>query len=216
MNIETLEWDHYLCEKVFKIPVSILPKMQSSASQFGLIKSGSLQGIPVTGVIGDQHSALVGHQCLSPGQIKSTYGTGCFILQNLGSLSVKKVLSGVSAEARKSLILTVAYKIDGKPAVYALEGSIAVVGASMVWLRDNMGLINDFNEIQSLTNLFCTRFSRSICTLLGSQCKWFVHWSLSIYSKISLAPSDVGKCRFPNDRYMYFSSNETSVFRIKG
>ncbi|RWS06624.1 glycerol kinase 3-like protein, partial [Dinothrombium tinctorium] len=134
----------------FKVPMSILPKIVSSSGDFGVILEGSLRGIPITGVIGDQPAALMGQHCLSIGQTKATYGTGCFIMQNIGSGSIKTVLKGVSKEARYSLITTVAFKLGDKPAVYALEGSIAIAGAAITWMRDNLELIKSYDQVEPL------------------------------------------------------------------
>ena len=102
---------------------------------------GQLQGIPVAGDLGDQQAALFGQACFSPGEAKNTYGTGCFMLMNTGQ---KPVLS------QHGLLTTVAYKIGDQPAVYALEGSIAIAGALVQWLRDNLGLIANSSEVEAL------------------------------------------------------------------
>lgn len=144
MNIETLQWDESLCS-YFKIPTKILPQIKSSSEMYGNILKGPLKGVPIAGVIGDQHAALVGQNCMHFGQIKATYGTGCFLMQNIGSQSFLG-----SKDARNSLITTVAYKLGDEPACYAIEGSVAIAGAAVSWLRDNVELIRNYTEVESL------------------------------------------------------------------
>ncbi|CAG2163165.1 unnamed protein product [Oppiella nova] len=149
MDIETLEWDKTLC-KFFEIPMQILPQIKPSSDHFGTIKIGPLVDIPITGVIGDQNAALVGQRCFSIGQAKVTYGTGCFLIQNIGPGPIHGALSGVSKEAKNKLITTVAYKLGSNPACYALEGSVAIAGAAITWLRDNLELIQNYSEIEGI------------------------------------------------------------------
>ncbi|KAK9498284.1 hypothetical protein O3M35_002953 [Rhynocoris fuscipes] len=141
MNLKTLKWDQNLC-KFFNIPEEILPEIKSSSEIYGNIRSGVMDGIPISGCLGDQHAALLGQKCLNIGQAKSTYGTGCFLLYNTGTKIV---------ESRHGLITTVGYQLGREqPAYYALEGSIAVAGAAFAWLKDNIGLVEEVNEIESL------------------------------------------------------------------
>ncbi|HRU39802.1 MAG TPA: glycerol kinase GlpK, partial [Candidatus Goldiibacteriota bacterium] len=141
MNLKTLEWDKDML-KVFGIPESMLPKIRPSSdpSGYGLTKKdGPLKAeIPVMADLGDQHAALFGQACFDAGDAKSTYGTGCFLLLNTGN---KPVFS------RNGLITTVGYKIGDEPAVYALEGSIAIAGSLVQWVRDRLGLIKTAPEI---------------------------------------------------------------------
>ncbi|KAL1124213.1 hypothetical protein AAG570_001983, partial [Ranatra chinensis] len=141
MNIETLKWDPVLC-KYFNIPQEILPEIRSSSEIYGKVVDGPLAGVPISGILGNQHSALVGQKCLSPGQAKNTYRSGCFLLYNTGT---KMVMS------THGLVTTVAYQMgpDSKP-VYALEGSVMVAGAAIKWLRDNLNLLSDVSETESL------------------------------------------------------------------
>lgn len=141
MNIETMRWDSTLC-KFFNIPQSILPKIKSSAEVYGLMASGVLKGVPLAGCLGDQQAALLGQQCLTRGMAKCTYGTGCFLLYNTGTIQVDSVYG---------LITTVAYQL-GKdaPPVYALEGSVAVAGQALGWLRDKIELIENAKESESI------------------------------------------------------------------
>ena len=119
------------------------------------------------GVIGDQSAALVGQHCFEIGQAKVTYGTGCFLIQNIGPGPIHGALKGVSKEAKNKLVTTVAYKFGQMPACYALEGSVAIAGAAVTWLRDNLELIENYNEIEMIAKpgfdsrwtLLCARIS---------------------------------------------------------
>ncbi|XP_029414298.1 glycerol kinase isoform X1 [Nannospalax galili] len=146
-NIHSLEWDKELCE-FFGIPMEILPNVRSSSEIYGLmkishsLKAGALEGVPISGCLGDQSAALVGQMCFQDGQAKNTYGTGCFLLCNTGH---KCVFS------EHGLLTTVAYKLGrDKPVYYALEGSVAIAGAVIRWLRDNLGIIKSSEEIEKL------------------------------------------------------------------
>ncbi|KAF7281665.1 hypothetical protein GWI33_004442 [Rhynchophorus ferrugineus] len=138
MNIETLKWDPQLC-KIFNIPMNILPEIRSSSEIYGYIaESLILSGVPISGVLGDQQAALVGQLCFNIGQAKSTYGTGCFILYNTGTSMV---------QSSHGLLTTVAYKLGpNQSPIYALEGSVAIAGISIRWLRDNLQIIKDASE----------------------------------------------------------------------
>ena len=140
MNLQTLDWDPELLS-AFNIPSGILPHIASSSEVYGEIKNGVLKGVPLAGILGDQQAALVGQTCLATGEAKNTYGTGCFLLMNTGSKAVPST---------HGLITTVAYKFGGAEAVYALEGSIAIAGALVQWLRDNLGFFASSAEIEKL------------------------------------------------------------------
>lgn len=140
MNLETLEWDEEILQ-MMDIPAAMLPKIQPSAGYFGTVKEGAAKGIPIMGVLGDQQAALVGQTCFEPGQAKNTYGTGCFMLMNTGEKLVA---------SKNGLLTTVAYKFGQQPACYALEGSIAMAGSLVQWLRDNLGLINASADVEAL------------------------------------------------------------------
>jgi glycerol kinase len=140
MDLATLDWDDELL-RAFDVPRCALPEIRSSSSHFGELKSTCLRGTPIGGVLGDQQAALVGQTCFKPGQAKNTYGTGCFLLMNTGR---KKVLS------QHGLLTTVAYRFGNEPATYALEGSIAITGALVQWVRDNLGMIRNSDEIETL------------------------------------------------------------------
>jgi len=140
MNLETLDWDDEIL-KLLSIPRVMLPKIKSSSESYGKIKSGNFSGIPVAGDLGDQQAALFGQTCYSTGEAKNTYGTGCFMLMNTGEKPVP---------SKAGLLTTLGYKIGNQKAVYALEGSIAVTGALVQWLRDNLGLIAKSSDVEAL------------------------------------------------------------------
>jgi glycerol kinase len=140
MNLQTLAWDVELLS-AFGIPRVMLPKVCSSSENYGVVTHRSLEGVAVAGILGDQQAALVGQACFSPGEAKNTYGTGCFLLMNTGKRAVQSTCG---------LLTTVAYKFGEEPASYALEGSVAITGALVQWLRDNLGLIKTSPEIEQL------------------------------------------------------------------
>jgi glycerol kinase len=139
LNLNSLDWDDEIL-KLFNIPKAMLPKISSSSEIYGQAK-GLLEGVPVSGDLGDQQAALFGQTCFNPGEAKNTYGTGCFMLLNMGELPVPST---------SGLLTTVAYKIGKQKAVYALEGSIAITGALVQWLRDNLGLVRNSAEVEAL------------------------------------------------------------------
>jgi glycerol kinase len=139
MNLETLDWDADML-KVMDIPRAMLPAIKASSEVYGCA-TGALEGIPVAADLGDQQAALFGQTCFSAGEAKNTYGTGCFMLLNTGE---KPVIS------KAGLLTTLAYKIGDQKAVYALEGSIAITGALVQWLRDNLGIIEKSSDIETL------------------------------------------------------------------
>jgi glycerol kinase len=140
MNLSTLDWDKDLVRE-FEIPEAMLPHICSSSQVLGSMRHGSLKGVPIAGILGDQQAALFGQTCFKPGEAKNTYGTGCFLLMNTGRQTV---------QSKCGLITTVACKIGSEPAIYALEGSIAITGALVQWLRDNLSLIRTSSEIETL------------------------------------------------------------------
>ncbi|MGO9305750.1 MAG: glycerol kinase GlpK [Candidatus Korobacteraceae bacterium] len=140
MNLESLDWDQQILGAL-GIPRAMLPRIASSSEVYGECQIGGMEGVPIAGDLGDQQSALVGQTCFKPGQAKNTYGTGCFLLLNTGLHPV---------QSRHGLLTTVAYKFGTGPAHYALEGSVAITGALVQWLRDNLGLIRQSSEIEAL------------------------------------------------------------------
>ncbi|HEY5301781.1 MAG TPA: glycerol kinase GlpK [Acetobacteraceae bacterium] len=139
MNLRTLEWDDSLLA-AFGVPRTVLPSIMPSSAVLGEAR-GVLAGVPIAGVLGDQQAALFGQACFAPGEAKNTYGTGCFLLMNTGEQPVI---------FRHGLISTVAYRIADRKPVYALEGSIAITGALVQWLRDNLRIIGASAEVESL------------------------------------------------------------------
>ncbi|MEV5234815.1 glycerol kinase GlpK [Streptomyces pseudogriseolus] len=144
MNLETLDWDDELLG-IFGIPRSMLPAIHASSDPeaFGQARTSRPLGaaVPITGVLGDQHAATVGQVCFSPGEAKNTYGTGNFLVLNTGTELVR---------SQHGLLTTVAYQFAGSPAVYALEGSIAVTGAAVQWLRDQLKIIGSAPDSEQL------------------------------------------------------------------
>jgi glycerol kinase len=139
MNLKTLDWDPEIMSTM-GVPSGMLPKIMPSSGIYGQA-GGELTGIPVAGDLGDQQAALFGQTCFSPGEAKNTYGTGCFMLLNTGTQPV---------QSKNGLLTTLGYKIGDQPAVYCLEGSIAIAGALVQWLRDNLGLISRSAEVETL------------------------------------------------------------------
>jgi glycerol kinase len=139
MDLQTLDWDNEILQ-LMGIPRSMLPAIKASSEVYGQ-GVGTLAGIPIAGDLGDQQAALFGQTCFSPGEAKNTYGTGCFMLMNTGTKVVP---------SKSGLLTTLGYKIGDQPAVYALEGSIAITGALVQWLRDNLGMITSSPEVEAL------------------------------------------------------------------
>ena len=138
-NIKNLEWDDKLCDYL-EIPKSILPKVVNSSSDFGKFSYKGFE-IPIHGVAGDQQAALFGQNCINSGDVKNTYGTGCFALTNTGNEVV---------HSNNGLLSTVAYQKEGEDPQYALEGSVSIAGAAVQWLRDNLNIIENSEDIESL------------------------------------------------------------------
>ena len=140
LNLKTLDWDSELLAE-FEIPRAMLPQVRSSSEVYGVATLPAIAGVEVAGILGDQQAALVGQACFRPGEAKNTYGTGCFLLMNTGERAVP---------SNFGLLTTVAYKMGSAPACYALEGSVAITGALVQWLRDNLGMIEKSADIETL------------------------------------------------------------------
>lgn len=138
-NIHTLKWDEELL-KLMNIPANILPEVRSSSEVYGETSGQFASSVPVAGIAGDQQAALFGQMCTDPGMVKNTYGTGCFMMMNIGEKPI---------ESKSRLLTTVAWKINGKTD-YALEGSIFIGGAVVQWLRDSLGIIKKSADIEKL------------------------------------------------------------------
>ncbi|XP_026157806.1 glycerol kinase isoform X1 [Mastacembelus armatus] len=203
-NIHTMDWDPELC-KYFGIPMEILPRVRSSSEIYGLMKicsswkSGELSGVPISGCLGDQSAALVGQMCFQDGQAKNTYGTGCFLLRNTGA---KPVMSD------HGLLTTVAYKLGrDKPACYALEGSVAIAGAVVRWLQDNLGIISSSEELEKL--------AASVCTSYGC---YFVPAFSGLYAPYwepSARGIICGLTQFTNKSHLAFAALEAVCFQTR-
>ena len=139
MNLATLDWDDEIL-KLMGVPKAMLPKVMASSAVYGKAV-GDLAGIPVAGDLGDQQAALFGQACYSAGEAKNTYGTGCFMLLNTGTKPV---------QSKNGLLTTLGYKVGDQPAVYCLEGSIAITGALVQWLRDNLKFFDVSSDIEAL------------------------------------------------------------------
>jgi glycerol kinase len=140
MDLKTLSWDREILA-TFGIPDAMLPRICSSSEVYAQAKVRGLKDVAIAGILGDQQAALVGQACFRPGEAKNTYGTGCFLLMNTGECVF---------HSSYGLLTTLAYKLGDRPAHYALEGSIAITGALVQWLRDNLGLIQKSSEIETL------------------------------------------------------------------
>jgi glycerol kinase len=139
MNLHTLAWDDELLA-LFDIPRACLPDIRPSSEIYGAC-NGALAGVPLAGALGDQHAALLGQACIAPGDVKNTYGTGCFLLMNTGA---------TPHVSQAGLLTTLGYWLGADKPVYALEGSIAVAGALVQWLRDNLGIISTSADVEAL------------------------------------------------------------------
>ncbi len=138
-NIHSQQWDEELL-RLFDVPLSILPEVRGSSELYGHAVAPGLNDVPIAGVAGDQQAALFGQMCRQPGMSKNTYGTGCFLLQNIGA---------TAAQSRQQLVTTIAWRI-GTRTDYALEGSVFIGGAVVQWLRDGLGLIRTAADVESL------------------------------------------------------------------
>ena len=140
LDLRSLSWDHAIAEAI-GVPSSMLPEIHPSSEVYGEVTSGAMAGVPIAGDLGDQQAATFGQTCFSPGEAKNTYGTGNFLLINTGTEPV---------QSKSGLLTTVGYKVGEEPAVYCLEGSIAITGALVQWLRDNLRLISSASEVEEL------------------------------------------------------------------
>ncbi|XP_038612978.1 glycerol kinase isoform X3 [Tachyglossus aculeatus] len=203
-NIHTLEWDPELCQ-FFEIPMEILPSVRSSSEIYGLmkisgsLKAGALDGVPISGCLGDQSAALVGQMCFQNGQAKNTYGTGCFLLCNTGQKSVF---------SEHGLLTTVAYKLGrDKPVCYALEGSVAIAGAVIRWLRDNLGIAKSSEEIEKLAQEVGTSYG---CYFVPAFSGLYApYWEPSARGIIC------GLTQFTNKNHIAFAALEAVCFQTR-
>jgi glycerol kinase len=197
MNLKTLAFDPSLLEAM-TIPAELLPEIVPSSTHFGAAAVGPLTGVPIAGVLGDQQAALVGQTCFEPGEAKNTYGTGCFMLLNTGAEPV---------QSTAGLLTTVAYQLGDEPARYALEGSIAVTGALVQWLRDNLGIIESSPEIESLARQVPD--NGGVYFVPAFSGLYAPHWDASARGVIT------GLTRFANKSHIARAALEATAFQTQ-
>lgn len=197
LNLATLQWDPKLLE-AFRIPASVLPRITASSEIYGKISGGPLAAVPLAGILGDQQAALVGQACFSKGDVKNTYGTGCFLLMNTGTQAVA---------SSAGLITTVAYQLGREPAAYALEGSIAITGALVQWLRDSLGLIATSADIESLAS--AVPDNGDVYFVPAFSGLYAPHWKDSARGVI------VGLTRFANRHHLARAALEATAYQTR-
>lgn len=198
MNIDSLTWNEDIAQDM-GIPMSMLPEIRSSSEVYGHGRQrGMLPGVPIAGILGDQQAATFGQACFEPGTAKNTYGTGNFMLLNTGTEPVR---------SENGLLTTVCYKIGDQPTVYALEGSIAVTGSLVQWLRDNLGFFEDAADIE--------HYARKVKDSGGA---YFVpafsglfapHWRADARGAL------VGLTRFVNKNHIARAALEATAFQTR-
>jgi glycerol kinase len=197
MDLSTLQWDQEILED-FCIPIHMLPKIVSSSEVYGTARLTAVEGVAIAGDLGDQQAALVGQACFKPGEAKNTYGTGCFMLMNTGE---KAVFSNYG------LLTTVAYKFSTKPACYALEGSIAITGALVQWLRDNLGFIEKSADIEALARTVSDNGGAYFVPAFSGL--YAPHWKDDARGVI------VGLTRFVNKGHIARAALEATAFQVR-
>jgi glycerol kinase len=197
MDLATLDWDPELLS-AFGIPRQILPEIRSSSEVYGSATLEAIAGVPIAGILGDQQAALVGQACFNPGEAKNTYGTGCFLLMNTGAKAV---------QSKCGLLTTVAFRMDGQAPCYALEGSVAITGALVQWLRDNFGLIRTSSEIEALA-----------CTVEDNGGVYFVPAFSGLYApywKHDARGVIAGLTRYANKGHLARAALEAAAFQTR-
>jgi glycerol kinase len=197
MNLSTLQWDPKILED-FGIPIQMLPKIVSSSELYGTARLPSIEGVAIACDLGDQQAALVGQTCFKPGEAKNTYGTGCFMLMNTGE---KAVFSNYG------LLTTLAYKFRAEPACYALEGSIAIAGALVQWLRDNLGLIEKSADIEALARTVSDNGGAYFVPAFSGL--YAPHWKDDARGVIA------GLTRFVNKGHIARAALEATAFQVR-
>ena len=195
MNLETLAWDREILE-AFGIPEAMLPEIRSSSEIYGHAKEGALAGVAIAGILGDQQAALVGQTCFDAGEAKNTYGTGCFMLMNTGERAV---------QSQHGLLTTVAYKLGQQPARYALEGSVAIAGALVQWLRDNLGLIATSSDVEVLART--VKDNGGVYFVPAFSGLYAPHWKSNARGVIA------GLTRYANKGHMARAALEATAFQ---
>jgi len=197
MNLRTLSWDKRIL-KAFGIPAQILPEIRSSSETYGAAQLDAIRDVPIAGILGDQQAALVGQACFKRGEAKNTYGTGCFLLMNTGEKLVR---------SNYGLLTTVAYKFGPQPARFALEGSVAITGALVQWLRDNLKIIEKSSDIESLA-----------CTVKDNGGVYFVPAFAGLYApywKTTARGVIAGLTRYANRGHLARAVLEATAFQVR-
>jgi glycerol kinase len=197
MNLRTLAWDSDILA-AFEIPAQILPQIRSSSETYGAARLDAIKDVPIAGILGDQQAALVGQACFQPGEAKNTYGTGCFLLMNTGEKPVP---------SSHGLLTTVAYKFGNYPAIYALEGSVAITGALVQWIRDNLKLIDKSSDIEALAR-----------TVADNGGVYFVPAFSGLYApywKANARGVIAGLTRFANRGHIARAALEATAFQVR-
>ena len=198
MDLRTLTWDPDICSEV-GVPMAMLPDIRSSSEVYGRMSDATfLAGTSIAGVLGDQQAATFGQACLKAGDAKNTYGTGNFLLLNTGIEPVS---------SKHGLLTTVAYRLGDQPAVYALEGSIAVTGSLVQWLRDNLGMIQSAGEIEALANTVADNGGVYIVPAFSGL--FAPHWRPDARGVI------VGLTRYANRGHLARASLEATAFQTR-
>jgi glycerol kinase len=197
MNLQTLSWDGEILA-AFGIPLQILPQIRSSSEKYGEARLAAIEGVPIAGILGDQQAALAGQACFEKGEAKSTYGTGCFLLMNTGESPVR---------SNFGLLTTVGYKFGKDAARYALEGSVAIAGALVQWMRDNLGLIEKSSDIEELAR-----------TVKDNGGVYFVPAFSGLYApywKASARGVIAGLTRYANKGHLARAVLEAAAFQVR-
>jgi glycerol kinase len=197
MNLETLSWEKGILNE-FGIPEAMLPRIHSSSEIYGLAKEPPIKDVAIAGILGDQQAALVGQACFEPGEAKNTYGTGCFLLMNTGTRKI---------DSTAGLLTTIGYKFGQQQAHYAIEGSIAITGALVQWVRDNLGLIEKSSDIESLAR-----------TVMDNGGVYFVPAFSGLYApywKDSARGVITGLTRYANKGHIARAALEATAFQTR-
>lgn len=197
MNLATLDWDDDLLA-AFDVPRAVLPRIVASSKVYGTASAGTLAGVNIAGILGDQQAALVGQACFESGEAKNTYGTGCFLLMNTGTEAVPSTAG---------LLTTVAYKLGAEAPRYALEGSIAITGALVQWLRDNLGLIENSADIEALAR--AADDNGDVYFVPAFSGLYAPHWKASARGCI------VGLTRYANRHHIARAALEATAFQTR-
>jgi glycerol kinase len=197
MDLSTLKWDEEILQ-LFGIPAACLPEIRSSSDVYGEITLPALVSVKLAGILGDQQAALFGQACLEPGEAKNTYGTGCFMLMNTGEKLVPSTYG---------LLTTVAYQLGEQKPVYALEGSIAITGALVQWLRDNLGIIKTSADIETLART--VEDNGDVYFVPAFSGLYAPHWEDSARGVIA------GLTRFANKGHIARAALEASAYQVR-